>query len=516
LSKPIPLILLASSTIALLLIQNTASAKILPTGRPDIRLDIITEQRFSTSENFQDFYNDVGKVHEVFDEIMVPSLHRFLEEHWAELEGKSVESVWISYSVPGAVRVSLGPVGGTVIIEESSYPELETISSIDVRLPVSWWYYVGEKYDAWLYSGVQIPNASARIAYLTHQAQDLLTRHQTELITSVTIDEQGAHIGKQLPWVSGIMLEDMSRISVSYSEGGYGYAPRTIAEYGSRIPLLVPIPASAGSLYSPPQLGLNEFLSLAKSAGKPLSTIVYLSTYDNVLNATLTYPDGKEAMLDLVSFESEKSESEIDPYIHYRYAYYLGSEEASGIYKLFIHTSSTSSPPATDLNVSIREGYFPADYDNWAVETISVDNTGYAVRYKIDEDVRVRTIAIDIPQKSVVIEIANAKPDSELTIELPRDLIDSVLDNDADKSFLVTQSGANSDRNPLQHEEILVNDQVRVLTIDLDGDTALVQIRGTQIVPEFDPFFMVSISAAAMLGSILVLQRVKHLGRITE
>jgi hypothetical protein len=301
------------------LIHNAdASAKILPTGRPDIRLDIVTEQRFSTSGNFQSFYNDIGNVHEVFDGVMVPGLYRFVEEHWAELEGKSVDSVWISYNVPGTIRVSLGPVYGTIIVEETTFPELETITSIEVRLPVSWWYYAGQKHAAWLYSGVQIPNASARIAYLTNQTQDLLARHQSEMITSITIDKQGAHIGKQLPWVSGIMLEDMSRISASYSEGGYGYAPRTITEYGNGIPLLVPIPASAGSLYSPPQLTLNDFISLAKSAGKPLSIGVDLSTYDKVLNATLTYPDGKEVLLDLVDLESEKSESEIEPYNHYR------------------------------------------------------------------------------------------------------------------------------------------------------------------------------------------------------
>jgi hypothetical protein len=511
LSRPITLLLSASLTIALLLIHNAdASAKILPTGRPDIRLDIVTEQRFSTSENLQSVYADVGKVHEVFDEVMVLSLYRFVEEHWAELAGKSVDSVWISYSVPGTVRVSVGAVHGTTLIEEESFPELKTISSIAVRMPVSWWYHSEGQYTHWLYSGAQIPNASARVAYLTNQAQDLLARHQSELITSVTVDEQGADIGKQFLGVSGIMLEDMSRISVSYREEGYAYTERTITEYGNGMLLVVPIQTSPGSLYTPPQLELNEPISLAKSAGKPLSIVADLSTYDKVLNATLSHPDGQEAPLDLVSIESEQSESESEPYNHYRYAYYLESDEASGIYKLFIHSSPTSSPPTTDLSVSIREGYFPPDYDNWTVETISVDDAGYAVRYRIDDDVQVRTISIDIPKRSVVIEIANAKPDSELTIELPRDLIDSVFEDDADKSFLVTQS----DTNSLQHEEILVNDQVRVLTIDLDQNSDLVQIRGTQIVPEFNPAFVLSISAAAIASSIMVVQRVKHLGKI--
>jgi hypothetical protein len=90
-------------------------------------------------------------------------------------------------------------------------------------------------------------------------------------------------------------------------------------------------------------------------------------------------------------------------------------------------------------------------------------------------------------------------------------LIDSVLDNDADKSFLVTHSGANGESNSLQHEEILVNDQVRVLTIDLDDDTELVKISGTQIVPEFDPVIVLSVSASAMIGSVLAIQRVKHI-----
>ena len=484
-----------------------AYAKILPAGQPDIRLDVGAEQRFATSGNFEDLYNDIGKVPQVFDEVMVPGLTRFVEDHWTELEGKDVEWVRMSYSIPSEMSVSVGPAHGTVTIDETSFPELEVVNSIIVRIPTSWWFYARGEHAHWIYSGAQIPNASARIAYLTYQTQDLLTRHQSELTTSVTIDDQGAQIGKLLPHISGIMLEDMSRISASYSEGGYGYAPRMITEYGNGINLLVPLPASTGSLYSPPVLKLNDFILFAKSVNRPLSIHVDLATYDKVSNATLIYPDGKKGSLDLIRVQSEKSESEVIPYNFYRYAQYIEPGEPSGIYKLFIHTLSTSAPPATNLDVSIREGYFPADYDNWAVETISVDNAGYAVRYRIDDDVQVRTIAIDIPKRSVVIEIANAKPDSELTIELPRDLIDSVFEDDADKSFLVTRS----DTNSLQHEEILVNDQVRVLTIDLDQNTDLVQIRGTQIVPEFDPVLVLSVSAAAMIGSVLVLQKVKHL-----
>ena len=502
------------AVLTLLSSSPLAYAKILPSGQPDIRLDIGTEQRFSTDGNFESYYSDIGKVHQIFDEVMVPGLYRFVEEHWTELEGKDVDSVWISYNIPSDMYVSLGSVYGTIIIEEESAPKLETVNSIAVRIPVSWWYYAGGQHTHWLYSGVQLPNASARIAYLTYQTQDLLARHQSELITSVTVDEQGAQIGKLLPGVSGIMLEDMSRISASYSEGGYGYAPRTITEYGNGINLLVPLPASKGSLYSPPVLGLNDFILFAKSANKPLSIRAELSTYDNVLNATLVYPDGKRESLDLVRVESEKSESETDPYNFYQYAYYVESDEPSGIYKLFIHTSSTSSPPATDLNVSVREGYFPADLGNWSAETIFVGNAGYAVRYKIGENMQVGTITVDIPQKSVLIMVQNAEPDSELTIELPRDLIDSVFADDADKSFLVTLSevnDANGGRNAVQYEEILANDQVRVMTIDLDDDTALVQIRGTQIVPEFNPVLLLSLAAGALVGSTAVFQRVKLL-----
>jgi len=67
-----------------------AYGKIQPIGQPDIRLDIQAGTMLATEEKRERFYSDVGKVHQIFDEVMVPAFERFLGEHWDELEGKDV------------------------------------------------------------------------------------------------------------------------------------------------------------------------------------------------------------------------------------------------------------------------------------------------------------------------------------------------------------------------------------------------------------------------------------------
>ncbi|MGH9991803.1 MAG: hypothetical protein ACREAZ_04065 [Nitrososphaera sp.] len=477
-----------------------AYAKILPASQPDMHLYIGTEEILSTDETFESFYNDVGNVHQFFDDVMVPSLKRFVEEHTTELEDKDVDWIWLTYNLPSEMRVNVGPVYGTVRIEETYAPKLKTINSIVVRLAVNWWY------TRQLDDGVQLPNASARIAYLTYQMQDLLARHKSDMITSTGV-EQGAQVGK-LPDISGVMFEDMARISAWYKNEGY------VTEYANGINLLVPRPPSASNLNTAPPLRHDDFILFAKSANKPLSIYADLSTYAKVSNATLIHPDGNQMALNPVRVESEKSESETEAYNHYQYWYYLESNEPSGIYKIFIDGSPTYSPSTTHLDISVIEGYFPRYDSSWsAADTIYVDNARYVVRYRISENTQVATISVDVPQKSVLVTIEDAKPDSELIIELPRDLVDSLFDSGADKRFVVMLSddgAANEGGESIEYEEIIANDKVRVLTIGLDSDTALVQIRGTQIVPEFDPVVLLCLTVAGMAGSIAVLRRVKY------
>ncbi|MGI0025848.1 MAG: hypothetical protein ACREA4_12000, partial [Nitrososphaera sp.] len=88
-----------------------------------------------------------------------------------------------------------------------------------------------------------------------------------------------------------------------------------------------------------------------------------------------------------------------------------------------------------------------------------------------------------------------------------------LFDSGADKRCVVMLSddgAANEGGESIEYEEIIANDKVRVLTIGLDSDTALVQIRGTQIVPEFDPVVLLCLTVAGMAGSIAVLRRVKY------
>lgn len=464
--------------VMLLSVSPRADGKILPTGQPDIRLDIQAGTMLTTEDKSESFYSDVAKVHQIFDEAMVPALERFLGERWSELEGEDVRWVRMTYYNQGGMEVSVGPVYGTVEIEEKSDAVLQTIDSINVRLSPAWFSAGGGmKISHWLYSGLQVPNASARIAYLTSYAQDMITRHNTGLTS-----------------ISAVMFEDMARISVGQ-----------VTEYANEIRLIVPLLPSSSYVYMPPDSMINNFILFAKSANKPLTISAELSTYGNV-STTMTYPNGTQVLIDPVRFESDKSESETNPYNSYQYRHYLQAKEPSGIYKLFFEATAASSPLHTNLHIGVVEGYFPPYDEGWGGDTIFVDNTRYDVRYRASENMQVGKISLDIPRKSLLIPIKNAHPESELTIQLPRDLIDSILDDESDTSFLVTLSEdeATGEGESIEYKENFASDQVRVLTIGLNENTSMVEIRGTKVVPEFS---FVILTAAAVIGAVLATTR---------
>jgi hypothetical protein len=305
--------------------------------------------------------------------------------------------------------------------------------------------------------------------------------------------------------ISAVMFAEISRLDIRYMDRPLGLYGGRITEYDTGAAQLVPL-RSYGSPYDVP-LKPNEPILFVKSLNKPLSMAASISIYGEH-NATLIYPDGKKIALNPVRVHSEKSESETEFYNSYEYVHYVPAGEPSGIYQL-VFDSSAKSHAATTINVFVTNSYLPPDYGTWSVETVSIDGGGYLIRYKITDNMEVGNISVDLPAKALMITIKNAQTDSKLIVELPRSVVDALMENGDDTGYIVTLSdldAVNSGGEFVNYEEILSNDQVRLLAIDLRDTTDLVRIAGTQIVPEFHSIIILLV-AATMVGAAIAASR---------
>jgi len=109
--------------------------------------------------------------------------------------------------------------------------------------------------------------------------------------------------------------------------------------------------------------------------------------------------------------------------------------------------------------------------------TIKVDGTDFSVTYSITNG-KVTGIKADIQSKSLIVSIQTTG-DGQLTIDLPRALIDAKINNQTDDQFFVLNDGAEAEFT----ETTTTTD--RTLTIPFTDGTEQIEIIGTWIVPEF-------------------------------
>jgi len=134
-----------------------------------------------------------------------------------------------------------------------------------------------------------------------------------------------------------------------------------------------------------------------------------------------------------------------------------------------------------------------------AGKSIKVSGTDFLVQYSIKGG-KVISITPSIPDKSLIIEIETTS-DGELTITLPRGLIDARLGPDGrsgeDDSFFVLVDGAEVNFD----ETTTSND--RTLTIPFEDGATEIEIIGTFVIPEFGA--MAAIILAVAIVSIIAI-----------
>jgi len=125
----------------------------------------------------------------------------------------------------------------------------------------------------------------------------------------------------------------------------------------------------------------------------------------------------------------------------------------------------------------------------------SIDVEGFLVGYKITGG-NVVSITPDVDSKSLIIVITTTS-DGELTITLPRALIDAVLENGDDDEFFVLVDLEESDFDETK------TSTDRTLTIQFPQGAEEIEIIGTFVIPEFGAIAAL-ILAVAIISIIVV------------
>ncbi len=126
---------------------------------------------------------------------------------------------------------------------------------------------------------------------------------------------------------------------------------------------------------------------------------------------------------------------------------------------------------------------------------VEIDGKTYQLSYSITNG-QVLGIKADIPSKSLIVSIKTTG-EGQLTIDLPRSVIDAKINDQKDDQFFVLNDGQEA-----QFTETPTSTD-RTLTIQFTDGTEQIEIIGTWIVPEFGTIAML-VLAIAIISIIAV------------
>jgi hypothetical protein len=127
-------------------------------------------------------------------------------------------------------------------------------------------------------------------------------------------------------------------------------------------------------------------------------------------------------------------------------------------------------------------------------DTIRVNGTNYVIPHTIAGG-KVLGINLDLKSKAMIISIRTTS-DGNLTISLPRTLIDA-KQNDSDTHYTVQVNN-----HGVSFKELVTADY-RELTIPFRIGSDTIEIRGTQVVPEFGPLASLILIMSIAVVSII-------------
>src|SRR5829696_3905178 len=139
---------------------------------------------------------------------------------------------------------------------------------------------------------------------------------------------------------------------------------------------------------------------------------------------------------------------------------------------------------------------------------LTIDDQKYPLMYNITGG-EVSSITADRAQSTLLINVAS-REDGTLTIELPRNVIDSKAQGNTDEEYAVFV-----DDQPNDFDETTNNNEARVLEIGFDNGAEQIEIAGTQIIPEFGHISAI-ILAISIMGFIIAATKYNKLSFIPK
>jgi hypothetical protein len=136
---------------------------------------------------------------------------------------------------------------------------------------------------------------------------------------------------------------------------------------------------------------------------------------------------------------------------------------------------------------------------------LRIFDKNYPIKYQITGGGnRVDNISAEADNATLLVNVLS-QSNGRLSIELPRNIIDSKKEGNVDDQYIVFQDG-----QVTNFEEVKTDSQARILAIDFDKGTGQIEISGSKIMPEFGPVsaLILAVSTAAMIIlTRLILQR---------
>lgn len=132
---------------------------------------------------------------------------------------------------------------------------------------------------------------------------------------------------------------------------------------------------------------------------------------------------------------------------------------------------------------------------------LEIGNASYQVRYEISGENQLEAMRVQRDNITLAAEIS-AVSDGVLAIELPRGIIDSKKQSNADDAYAVFVDG-----QFVPYVEIMNNTEVRILRIEFNNGSEQIEITGTHIVAEFGP--LAAFVLAVSIGSLIIVTKVK-------
>ena len=133
---------------------------------------------------------------------------------------------------------------------------------------------------------------------------------------------------------------------------------------------------------------------------------------------------------------------------------------------------------------------------------LEIGNASYQIRYQLNE------MWVQRDNITLAAEI-RALSDGVLTIELPRDVIDSKKQSNMDDVYAVFIDG-----QLVPYDEIMNSTHARILSIEFGNGSEQIEITGTHIVPEFGP--LAALVLAISIAGVVVVTRIKKVKSLND